>query len=81
MQSGLPKRKAATASALRLAIGERLDHLAIVPNRDVQMRELGVAGQADMAKFLTGGDRVARLHDEAAFGHVPIDTRPLVGHG
>src|SRR4051812_24023932 len=59
-------------------IGEGIDRLIVVPDLEMEMRELGVAGETDLAQPGAGHHLLARLHGDAAVLHMTVLRDPAV---
>src|SRR3546814_17589230 len=74
---GIPQRhRAAPAFGAAVDTAERVDHPAVLLHRDVDVRELGHAGQADRAEPGAGRDLVDGVHGDAAALHVAVLRDP-----
>ncbi|KAK1548174.1 hypothetical protein Q3G72_013615 [Acer saccharum] len=67
-----PQHAAAATRSRRRAIGERIDRAVVLAHRQVDVRELGVARQADQPQPRRGAHPLPRLHADAALGEVAI---------
>jgi hypothetical protein len=72
----VPQRLAAAAGAFFRVVGERIDLGFIVPDGEMQVRKLGVAGKPDAAERRAGLHLLAAAHADTLFRHVAILRDP-----
>ncbi len=74
----IPERRPTAACVLRRAVRERVDDLALMPDRKMKMRIFGQSGEADLAERLPDADSISGFHADAALGHVTVLCLPAI---
>ena len=75
----IPQRLFGPAGAGHRRGRERIDRLALVADRQVQVREFGQARQADQPEPLAGTHRLPAPHRDAALGQMAVLCLPAIG--
>lgn len=78
---GGPEAVSGAAAAGRIAGGEGVDHLTVVAQRQVKMRDFGIARKADLAQGRACGDNLTIGHADGALFEVTILSFPAVFMG